>query len=331
MSELAQEQVKGGREQGSSWYRLLVERRDVSLLITIIIAALAISRFTPYFLTWMNMRTLGLAVAFNGIVVIGMTILMVSGGMDLSVGATYGLSSIIVALLIAEDFPVVPGILLGLVVGVFIGLLNSVLINRFLLSPFLATLGTMSVLRSMIWVVSGGHSVVGLPRGFRMLGQTKLLELQLPVYIMLVFVILADFLMRRSTFLRQMYYIGNNRDSARSAGIPVSRVTGIAYVLSAVLAAVAGILDGARVGAVYVQAGLGLEFQVITAAVIGGTSLDGGKGTIFGSLLGVIVMAMLTNVLNLVGVDPYWQSVLVGVILVAVVALDRLVTPKEVR
>jgi ribose transport system permease protein len=141
----------------------------------------------------------------------------------------------------------------------------------------------------------------------------------------------ADFLLRRSTFLRQVYYIGMNRESAVSTGIPVVRVTSVAYILSAMLAGVAGILDGARVGAVYVMAGLGLEFQVITAAVIGGTALSGGRGTIFGSLLGVIVMAMLTNVLNLVGVNMYWQNVLVGVILVAVVALDRLVAPKEVR
>ena len=331
MSELAQSTAKNNTAGWRKWYQLLVDRRDISLLITIAIAALAITRITPYFLTVMNMRTLGLAVTFNGIVVIGMTILMIAGGMDLSVGATYGLSSIIVALLISNDFPVLPGIIVGLLIGVVIGLLNAVLINRYMLSPFLATLGTMSVLRGMIWVVSGGHSVVGLPQAFRMLGQTKLLGVQLPVYVMLVCVILADFLLRRSTFLRQVYYIGINRDSAKSAGIPVTRVTGFTYVLSALLAAVAGILDGARVGAVYVQAGLGLEFQVITAAVIGGTALNGGKGTIFGSLLGVVVMSMLTNVLNLVGVDAYWQNVIVGVILVAVVALDRVVAPKEAR
>ncbi len=290
-----------------------------------------ITRVTPYFLTVMNMRTLGLAVAFNGIVVIGMTILMIGGGIDLSVGATYGLVSIIVALLISEGFPVLLGLVVGLLIGLAIGALNVVLINRFGLSPFLATLGTMSVFRGLIWVVSGGHSIVGLPPAFNALGQTKLFGMQLPVYIMLVLVIVADFLLRRSTFLRQVYYIGMNRESAVSTGIPVVRVTSVAYILSAMLAGVAGILDGARVGAVYVMAGLGLEFQVITAAVIGGTALSGGRGTIFGSLLGVIVMAMLTNVLNLVGVNMYWQNVLVGVILVAVVALDRLVAPKEVR
>ncbi len=331
MSELARSSTSQTSKERGRWYHLLLQRRDISLLFIIVITALLVSRLTPYFLTVTNVQTLGLAAAFNGIVVIGMTILMVSGGFDLSVGSTYGLSAIVVALLISEGFPVWPGIAVGLLIGLGMGTLNAVLINYYKLSPFLATLGTMSVFRGLIWIVSSGHSVVGLPPAFTALGQAKLLGVQLPVYIMLVFVLVADFLMRRSAFLRQMYYIGVNRESAIAAGIPVIRVTGLAYVLSGVLAAVAGILDGARVGGVYVQSGIGLEFQVITAAVIGGAALDGGRGTIFGSFLGVIVMAMLTNVLNLIGVNVYWQSILVGALLITIVALDKLLAPKEAR
>jgi ribose transport system permease protein len=331
MSELAhsppQEEMAGWRR----WYRLLIERRDVSLLITILVLVLAITQVTPHFLTMMNMRTLGLAVASNGIVVIGVTILMVGGGMDLSVGSVYGLASMIVGMLISEGFPVLAGIGIGLLIGLAAGALHALLVNRFALSPFLATLGTMTVFRGLIWVVSGGVSVVGLPVAFLRLGQTKILGIQLPVYIMLVAVVAADFLLRRSTFLRQMFYIGINRDSALAAGIPVARVTSFAYMLSALLAAFAGMLDAARLGAVYIAAGTGLEFQVITAAVVGGTALSGGKGTILGSLLGVVMMAMLTNVFNLVGVNMYWQNVLVGAILVAVVALDRIAAPKGAR
>jgi ribose transport system permease protein len=189
----------------------------------------------------------------------------------------------------------------------------------------------MSVFRGLIWVVSGAHSIVGVPQQYKMLGQTKILGVQLPVYIMLIIVIVADFMLRRSTFLRQMFYIGINRDSAEAAGIPVARVTTACYILSGLLSALAGILDGARLGAVYIQAGLGIEFQVITASVLGGTALAGGRGTVFGGFLGVVVMAMLTNFFNLIGVNMYWQAVLVGIILVLVVVLDRLVTPKEVR
>jgi ribose transport system permease protein len=331
MSELARSATQAELTGWRRWYRLLIERRDTSLLITILVMVLGITRITPHFLTMMNMRTLGLAVASNGIVVIGMTILMIGGGIDLSIGSLYGLASIIVGMLISEGFPVLPGIAVGLLIGLAAGALHAVLINRFILSPFLATLGTMTVFRGLIWVISGGHSVVGLPPAFLVLGQTKIFGIQLPVYIMLAFVIVADFLLRRSTFLRQMFYIGINRDSAVAAGIPVARVTSFAYVLSALLAAFAGMLDAARLGAVYIQAGTGLEFQVITAAVVGGTALSGGKGSILGSLLGVIIMAMPTNVFNLVGVNMYWQMVLIGVILVAVVALDRLATPREVR
>jgi len=310
---------------------ILLERRDLMLLVMIAIMTVVINQITPYFLTTVNMRTLGLAVSFNAIAVIGMTILMIGGGIDLSIGSVYGLTSILVGMWISEGFPIIPAILIGLLIGASVGLLNAVLINKYLLSPFLATLGTMTLFRGLIWVLSGGHSVVGLPKAFTALGQTKLFDIQLPVFIMLVFIIVFDFLLRRSTFMRQMFYIGNNRDSAVFAGINVRRVTGIAYILSGVLAAFAGIMDGSRLGAVYIQAGNGLEFQVITAAVVGGTSLNGGKGTIFGAFLGAIVMTILTNVFNLVGVSIYWQNVLVGIILVSVVAVDRFLTPREAR
>jgi len=310
---------------------ILLERRDLTLLAMIAIMTVVINQITPYFLTIVNMRTLGLAVSFNAIAVIGMTILMIGGGIDLSIGSVYGLSSILAGMWISEGFPMIPAILIGLLIGAAVGLINAILINKFLLSPFLATLGTMTLFRGLIWVLSGGSSVVGLPKEFTFLGQTKILDIQMPVYIMIVFIFIFDFLLRRSTFMRQMFYIGNNRDSAVFAGINARRVTTIAYVLSGLLAAFAGILDGSRLGAVYIQAGNGLEFQVITAAVVGGTSLNGGKGTILGSFLGVVVMAILTNVFNLVGVSIYWQNVLVGIILVGVVAIDRFLTPREAR
>lgn len=313
------------------YFKILVARRDLTLLFMIIIIGLLISQITPHFLTMVNMRTLALAVAFNGIVVIGMTVLMIAGYFDLSVGSVYGLASIIVGMWVSKDLPLLPGLLIGMLIGAGIGLLNATLINRFNLSAFLATLGTMTVFRGLIWVVSGGHSIVGVSEAYSSLGQTKFLGIQLPVYIMLLLIIIFDYLLRRSAFFRQVFYIGVNRGSAISTGIPVAKVTLVAFVLSGVLAAIAGILDGARLGAVYIQAGQGLEFQVITAAVIGGTSLSGGKGTIFGSLLGAIVMAMLINIFNLIGVNVYWQSILVGVILISVVAFDQLTLPKELK
>jgi len=331
MSEIAQTAAPSDSTRLRRLYVLLIERRDVTLLITMLLLSLLFSRLSPYYLTMMNMRTLFLAVAFNAIVVIGITILIIGGYNDISVGATYGFASIIVAMLISEGFPTWPGVAIGLLIGVGIGLLNGILVTRFHLPAFLATLGTMSVFRGLIWVVSGAHSIVGVPQQYKMLGQTKILGVQLPVYIMLVIVIVADFMLRRSTFLRQMFYIGINQDSAEAAGIPVARVTTACYILSGLLSALAGILDGARLGAVYIQAGLGIEFQVITASVLGGTALAGGRGTVFGAFLGVVVMAMLTNFFNLIGVNMYWQAVLVGIILVLVVVLDRLVTPKEVR
>jgi ribose transport system permease protein len=331
VSQDARQSAMNRRGRALALVRLLTERRDMTLLVLIAICVFIITRFTPFFFTFVNLQTLGLAVSFNGIVAIGMTMLMISGGIDISVGASYGLSAIVVGLLISGGFPTVPGILIGLGIGALVGLANAVLVNRFGLSPFLATLGMMSVCRGLLWLVSGGHSIVGLPPQFMVIGQLKFLEIQFPAYIMLALVVVGDQLLRRTAYLRQLYYIGVNRQTAESCGIPVSRVTGFAYILTGLLAAAAGILDGARVGAIYVMSGTGLEFQVITAAVIGGTALSGGRGTIFGSLLGVILMAVLTNVLNLSGVSMYWQNVFVGAILIAVVALDAAITPKEAR
>jgi ribose transport system permease protein len=331
VSQEARQPVLNRRGKAFHLFTLLTERRDMTLLVLIAISVFIITRFTPFFFTFVNLQTLGLAVSFNGIVVIGMTMLMISGGIDISVGASYGLSAIVVGLLISAGFPTVPGILIGLAIGATVGLANAVLVNRFGLSPFLATLGMMSVCRGLLWLVSGGHSIVGLPSQFMVIGQLKFLEIQFPVYIMLALVVVGDQLLRRTAYLRQLYYIGVNRQTAESCGIPVSRVTGFAYILTGLLAAFAGVLDGARVGAIYVMSGTGLEFQVITAAVIGGTALSGGRGTVFGSLLGVILMAVLTNVLNLSGVSMYWQNVFVGAILIAVVALDAAITPKEAR
>jgi ribose transport system permease protein len=331
MSQEQHKPVQPSRGNAARLFLLLSERRDVTLLILIAVCVFFVTRFTPYFFTFVNLQTLGLAVAFNGIVAIGMTMLIISGGIDISVGANYGLSAIMVGILISSGFPIIPGIIIGLAIGATVGFANAILVNRFGLTPFLATLGTMSGARGVLWLVSGGHSIVGLPASFLGLGQLKFLQIQVPVYIMLALVILGDQLLRRTAYLRQLFYIGVNRQTAESCGIPASRVTSFAYVLTGLLAAAAGILDGARVGAIYVMSGTGIEFQVITAVVIGGTALSGGKGTIFGSILGVILMAMLTNVLNLVGVNIYWQNVFVGAILVGVVALDAAMTPREAR
>lgn len=331
---MSQEQRRSNRYVGGKVRKgvaLFTGRRDLQLLFLIVISIFVVTCFTPFFFTFVNLQTLGLAVAFNGIVVIGMTFLMIAGGIDISVGTNYGLSAIVVGLLISSGFPIVPGIFIGLAVGAAVGLSNAFLVNSFGLSPFLATLGMMSVCRGLLWLVCSGHSIIGLPPQFVALGQQKLLSIQLPVYIMLALVLVSGQLLRRTAYFRQLYYIGVSRQTAESCGIPAARVAGAAYVLTGVLAALAGILDGARVGAIYVMTGTGMEFQVITAAVIGGTTLSGGRGTILGSVLGVVLMAILSNVLNLFGVSNYWQSVFVGAILIAVVAFDSLVTPKEAR
>ncbi len=191
-------------------------------------------------------------------------------------------------------------------------------------NPLIATLGMMQVARGAVFLLTSGLGIPNLPDTFNEIAQGKLFSLQFPIYIMLVVVIVGEVLLRRWRFFRQSYFIGGNERSARLSGINVDRVKILNYVLMGVLAALTGLLLTARMGTASVSAGLGVELQVIAACVIGGASLAGGEGSILGSLLGVILMALILNGLNLLGVNPYWQTIVIGGVLILTAAADAL-------
>lgn len=303
--------------------------REFIILFIIIIGGLIIGLFVPVFLSAANLQAILLGLSIEAIVACGMTILLVSGGFDLSVGSSLALSGIVTALIIKSGIPVFIALAGGICTAGVIGLLNGLIVSKIGINPFITTLGMMSVARGLVLVVSEGIGIAGLPASFTILGQGYMLGIQSIIWIMLVFVVSGDFLLRHSRFFRQNYYIGGNERAARLSGINVENIKIFNYVLSGLLAGIAGVLFTARLGNASVTAGAGLELRVIAAVVIGGASLSGGEGTILGAFLGTLLMTVITNALNLFGVDVYWQSMVIGGTLLVAVILDTIMQKKK--
>lgn len=309
----------------------LTDFREFMILAVIIVAAFGMWAATPYFLTAPNLMAVLLSLSIESIVAIGMTVLLVAGGFDLSVGSTVALCGALTAMGLVHGFPVPMAVILGLATGVGVGAVNGLIIAYVGINPFITTLGMMSILRGLLLVVTRGTNIAGLPESFNIIGQGKLLGVQLPIVLSIILIIVGDILLRKSRFFRQSYYIGGNLRAAVLSGIPVRKVTVFNYALIGFLAALAGIVMTARLGAASVTAGTGLELRVISAVIIGGASLQGGEGTVLGSFLGCLLMALIVNALTLLGVDVYWNTLVIGATLLIAVMLDTLVKHRETR
>jgi ribose transport system permease protein len=305
--------------------RRVLAMREATLAVLILVIVLVMSQATPYFLTMANFRAMAIGLTPTAIIAIGMTFLLVSGGFDLSVGAVLALCSTTVALMMTGGVPIGLSILGALLIGAVIGLANGLIVTQLGVNPLVATLGTMSVARGVALVLTEGFSVSNLPPSFGYIGSASWLGLPAMVWIALALVVLGDLALRHALYLRQVYYIGGNEKAARLSGIPVDSVRCVAFVLTAVLAALAGILLASRLMSGTPTAGAALELQVLAAAVIGGASLRGGEGTVLGAFLGVIFVALINNAMTMLAVSIYWQMVVTGCVLVAAVALDMLV------
>jgi ribose transport system permease protein len=302
----------------------LMAAREITLLVLIAILIIVMSIASPYFLSLANFRAMAVGLVPTGVIVIGMSILLVSGGFDLSVGSVLALASTVCALLMIAGTPILLAVLATLLLGAFIGLINGLLVTGLAINPLVATLGTMSVARGLALVFTEGFSLSSLPPSFGFVGNTNLFGLPPIVWLMILLVALGDFLLRRSTFFRQMYFIGSNERAARLSGISVDRVRVVAYVLTAMLAALAGIMLASRLMSGTPTAGNGLELQVLAAAVIGGASLRGGEGTVLGAFLGAVFVALINNAMTMLAVSIYWQMIVTGAVLVAAVAIDMI-------
>lgn len=302
--------------------RRLTSFREFMILAIVITGCVVMWFTTPIFMTFANWSALLLQVSVECIVAIGMTILLASGGFDLSVGSTFALAGAVTAMAIVSG--VVPPIafFLGLGTGAVIGFLNGFIIARIGINPFVTTLAMMSMVRGLLLVITRGRNISGLPESFRVLGQGSVYGVQNPIWIALLMVLVGDILLRKSRFFRQNYYVGGNERAAVLSGIRVERLKMFNYAFTGVLAAFAGILMTARLGAASVTAGTGLELKVISAVIIGGASLKGGEGTILGSFLGSLLMCILVGALTILGVDVYWNTLVIGATLLLAVLID---------
>lgn len=312
--------------RSGSWWQHLRGRTEIPVLLIIIAIFIAMSFASPAFLSVSNMSTFMIGLSAQGIVVIGMTIALAAGGIDLSVGAVLGLSAVVTAISYTSGLDIWVSCLAGLAVGVAVGLANGALIALGRINALIATLGTLTVVSGITYVVTNGSqiSIAGAPELFLWLGSGRILGV-VPtiVVIFIVVAVIADFLMRRSAALRRVIYVGSSEKAARLSGISVQRVQLGVYVAAGLLASLAGILSLARFGVASPELGRGIELSLIAAAVIGGAAIGGGSGSILGSVLGVILLALINNSLVLLGVSVNWQNVVSGAILLLAVGIDQ--------
>jgi ribose transport system permease protein len=307
-----------------------IRKQREFMIFMVVLGIFAIMSFaSPYFLKTANLLAVFLGLSLEAIIAVGMVNLMAGGGFDLSVGSVVGFSGAATAMFIKMNFPVWLAVLFGVCLGACIGLFNGVLVSKVGINAFVTTLSSLSLFRGLTLIITRGQNIAGLGKSFKAIGQAKLLGVQMPIWYAVILVIVGDVLLRKSRFFRQSYYIGGNEQAARLSGLNVDGMKIMNFMITGMLAAVAGIVMAARLGAASVAAGTGLELRVITAVIIGGASLQEGEGTVLGAFLGTFLMALITNALTLLGVDIYWQTFVVGATLLTAVLIDRLGKMRE--
>jgi ribose transport system permease protein len=285
----------------------------------------ALSLATDRFLTGENLADVARRVSVINIIAVGMTFVILTGGIDLSVGSIVALAGVAGTWGLTLGLPVPAGVVLGIATGAVCGLVNGLLVAWLRLPPFIATLGTMGALRGLALYVTDGRTITeSVPRELGWLADARLLGAPLPVWILVPLALLAHLVLVRTRFGRYCYAEGGSPQAAFLAGVPTRLVVASVYVISGACAGLAGMIDCARILSGNPAGGQEYELRVIAAVVIGGASLTGGRGTIAGATIGALLMAVLENGCNLVGVSPFVQRIVIGLLIITVVAVDML-------
>ncbi|WP_210237698.1 ABC transporter permease [Mesorhizobium sp. M00.F.Ca.ET.216.01.1.1] len=309
------------------WHELYQLRhvREVNVLVAMLIVGALISLYTPYFLTTNNLMGVFRAFSLTAIMSIGMVMVIVTGGIDLSVGSAMGLASLVTALCFDAGYSTGVSIGAGVAVGMVFGLTNGLLITAIGLPPFIATLGTLSIGRGMMYMVTHGVPVTPeTPPAFSLLGQGYLGPVPVPVVIMLVLMVLFALIMKRTRFGRHVYATGGNEQAARLSGVKTNRVKLAVYMLSSTIASLAGIIGFSRYLTAEPASGFGSELDVIAAAAIGGASLAGGVGSVTGAVIGAALVGVIANGVVLLNINTYAQQAITGGVILIAVSLDVL-------
>ena len=297
--------------------------KEMTVLIAYVAVFVIFALIAPYFFTVRNIVNIFLYSAVIGICATGMTMVIISGGLDISVGSTVALTGMVAGLAVANGVSVGIGILSALLTGAVCGALNGLLITKLKIVPIIATLATMSIFRGVAMLTTNGQSQLVTNAAFKWLGRGYLLNV-IPycIIIMIAMFIIIGYVLKYTRFGRKVYSIGGNSEASRLAGINVKGVRFVIYIVCGLLAGLSGAITASQTGTSMPSAGLGLEMDVIGAVVLGGVSMNGGKGTIQGTLLGVLILATLSNGLTLMNVMSFWQTIAKGIVLLIAVMLD---------
>lgn len=305
--------------------------KKFSTLFILIVLIIVFSAASSNFLRMDNLLNVLRQVAVIGILAAGMTYVIISGGMDLTVGAYLGLSGVVIAKLMGAGVTAPLAVLLTMVVLTVIGVITGALIVGLNVSAMVITLGMMTVVRGLAYIISNGLPIYDIPESIVFLGQGYVAGIPVPVIIMLILVAIMGVILKYSYFGRYVYAIGGNVEAAKLAGLSVKKITISLYGISAFLASIAGIVLTGRVSSGAPASGTGTEMDVVTAVVIGGISVNGGKGSMFGAFLGAVIIGILSNGLTIMNVGEYYQQVVKGAVLILAVAFDVIANRESVK
>lgn len=297
--------------------------REITILISVFIAVAVFGLLNRRFIGIEPATAILEGASTDGLMVIGMTIVIVCGAFDMSVGSQMALCGLVAALLMKAGAPVPVAVLCALLTGVLAGWINGTVVTKLKINPFITTLGTMSIFRGIVLVVTKSNPPTGFPESFLNLAWSKILGVPLPIVMLIFAIVVGDLFLRHLRYLRQVYFVGSNEAAAKLTGIPTARVKTFAFILTGLLAACAGVLVAARANAVDPNGGMGAELRVIAAVIVGGASLSGGRGTILGSFLGLMLMQIITTGLVFINVAPEAQLIAVGLVLILAAVIDQ--------
>ena len=294
-------------------------------LIALLVLCLVTALLTGRFLSPLNLTNILVQSSIMAVIAIGMTFVIIGGGFDLSVGSSVALAGCIAAMAMVQ-FGLAAGVLAGIATGIAVGLVNGVIVAKLGINPFISTLGTMVLVRGLVYLITGGAPVGDdrLPTAFLAFGSARLLGIHYLVWVPAVLLVVLSWVMAATPYGRRIYATGGNREAAYLSGVPVDRIIASTYIWCGGLAGLAGVMLAARLQSGQPTAGEYYELTAIAAVILGGASLHGGEGALYKSIIGVFIMVVLGNSLNLLNVDSYWQRVAIGVVIIAAAAADRL-------
>ena len=311
-----------GTKQRSELIKAL---QDKGVVIALVILVLALSIASPQFRTLDNILSLLRQSSINGLIAFGMTCVILTGGIDLSVGSVLALTAAFAASMIKSGLPAPLAMLIGLVIGGLFGLFSGVLVTKGRLQPFIATLISMTVFRGLTMVFTDGRPISGLGDSglIKFIGKGYVFVVPFPAILFLVLFAVFSFVLGKTTFGRRVYATGSNALSAKLAGVNIDKTKICVYVISGVMSALAGLILISRLNSAQPTLGEGYELDAIASVALGGTSMNGGRGRIWGTFIGVLIIAVLSNGLNILGISSYYQSVVKGIVILIAVLSDR--------